>query len=380
MATLKTQTRKAQVQQETPVSTLFKPAENQQAYLKCGMLGFPGSGKTYTAYLIARGLIQNLNGSHDAPILFIDTETGSDFLVSLAKEDGIPFYVSKTRSFADLCEAVKEAERLKGVLIIDSVTHFWTELQESYKREKKRTRLYFQDWGPLKETWRIFTDLYVNGKCHVIMNGRAGYEYDYGTDADGVKQLEKTGTKMQVETNMGYEPSLLVEMVREPKVEEQVAGSKAGKRKVEGQLWNHVAYVLKDRTRTIEGARFENPTFEEFAPAIMFLNLDGSHLGVDTTRTSQSMFKNDAEKDVANRIKHVNITLEEIQGEIVNAIPGSSAVEKKAKADILKGAFGTFSWSAVESMKLEDLETGLTKVRTLVAEYVKKQNTPAKAG
>jgi hypothetical protein len=44
----------------------------------------------------------------------------------------------------------------------------------------------------------------------VIICGRAGYEYDYFEDDEGKKQLEKTGIKMKAETEMGFEPSLLV--------------------------------------------------------------------------------------------------------------------------------------------------------------------------
>lgn len=362
-------------------SGLFKVATNQQAYLKAGVLGFPGSGKTYTSYLIAKGLIYLLGGKKpDVPLLFIDTETGSDFLVSEAKKDGINLYVSKTRAFADLLTAVDEAEKMNAVLIIDSITHFWAEVQDAYKKEKKRSRLYFQDWGPIKDTWRMFTDRYINSKAHIIMCGRAGYEYEYGTDAEGNKQLEKVGTKMKAETDMGYEPSLLVEMVREPQNPETVAGSSAGKRKVEGRLWNHTAYVLKDRTRTIEGSRFDNPSFKEFAPAIEFLNLGGNHLGVDTTRDSRSMFSNDVEKNIQKRITSVNIALEEIQGMIVSAIPGTSAAEKKLKMDWLFECFGTRSWTAVENMKLEAMIEGMKKLSVLVTQKLEAAKNPVNVG
>jgi len=339
-------------------SNLFKKATNEQAYLKAGILGFPGSGKTYTGYLIAKGIIKTL-GKKGTPLLFVDTETGSDFLVKLAESEGIPLYVSKTRAFEDLLVAVDEAERLGAVLIIDSITHFWTELQDAYKKEKKRSRLYFQDWGPLKDTWRKFTDRFVNSKVHIVMNGRAGYEYDYSIDETGAKQLEKTGTKMKAETDMGYEPSLLIEMVREPQIPETIAGSSAGKKKVEGRLWNHVAYVLKDRTRTLEGQRFENPTFEEFKPAVMYLNIGGNHVGVDTSKDSTALFKNEPEKEVSRRITDVQVTLEEIQGLIVSAIPGMSAGDKREKAELINFCFGTRSWTKVEHMRLEELKNGL---------------------
>ena len=364
---------------EKPSSDLFKLASNEQAYLKMGMLGFPGSGKTFTSYLIALGVITKL-GKDNTPLLFIDTETGSDFLVSIAKQDGVVMYVSKTRAFKDLLTAVDEAERMNAVLIIDSITHFWTEVQNAYKADKKRSRLYFQDWGPIKDTWRMFTDRYINSKAHIIMNGRAGYEYDYSTDAAGEKQLEKVGTKMKAETDMGYEPSLLVEMVREPQNQETVAGSSAGKKKIAGQLWTHAAYVLKDRTRTLEGKRFDNPGFKEFAPAIEFLNLGGNHVGVDTSRTSESMFENEPEKRIAKRITEVNVALEEIQGMLLSAIPGTSTAEKKLKTDLLFEAFDTRSWTAVEQMRLEAMLAGMEKLKLLLEARAKKLSAPVNVG
>ena len=362
------------VKQAIPTSILFKRAANEQAYLKMGILGFPGSGKTYSSYLVARGLVDHLaTKQNKPPILFCDTETGSDFLVKPCNEAGITLMVSKTRAFKDLLVAVDEAERLGGILIIDSITHFWMELQDAFKKEKKRSRLYFQDWGPIKETWREFTDKYLNSRVHIIMNGRAGYEYEYGIDEDGKKQLEKVGTKMKAETDMGYEPSLLVEMVREPQGQETVAGSTNGKRRIEGQLWDHVAYILKDRTRTIEGMRFVNPSFDSFQPAITYLNLGGEHAAVDTTQDSRVLFSSDVEKSLVARITRVKVLLEEIQGAIMAAIPGQSAAEKTAKTNVVFDAFGTRSWTAVENMSLELLQAGYEKVLASLERYVEQR-------
>ena len=86
-------------------------------------------------------------------------------------------------------------------------------------KAKKRTRLQFDDWGYLKGEWRKFTDLFINSNLHIILCGRAGYEYDYFEDEAGKKQLEKTDIKMKAEGEMGYEPSLLVLMERHTDLE-----------------------------------------------------------------------------------------------------------------------------------------------------------------
>lgn len=93
---------------------------------------------------------------------------------------------------------------------------------ESYCRNKAKAlkksvdRLQLNDWGYLKgeNGWGKFADLYVNSPVHVILAGRAGYEFNVDEDEKGNKQLEKTGVKMTAEGEFGYEPSLLVYMGR----------------------------------------------------------------------------------------------------------------------------------------------------------------------
>ena len=48
---------------------LLKPAQNQTAYLKAGILGFQGSGKTYTATRLASGLAK-LSGKENPKVAF----------------------------------------------------------------------------------------------------------------------------------------------------------------------------------------------------------------------------------------------------------------------------------------------------------------------
>lgn len=349
-------------QATVPGMGLFRLAENQTAYLKAGFLGFGGSGKTYTAGLMAKGVYERLKAAKldPKPVFMVDTETGSDWLVPLFKEWGIPLYVSKSRSFADLLEGVKAAEANGSFLIIDSITHFWNDVQESYKKVNKRTKLRFQDWGPIKATWHQFTDAYLNSQLHIALCGRAGYEYEFTTDDDGDKQLEKTGTKMKAETDMGYEPSLLVEMVREAKPQEN-----GGKKKVQGQLWDHVAYVLKDRSTKLEGARLVNPSFEDFKPHFDRLNIGGSHVGVVAGTGTEKFFEPGSDRNFLERKKKVEILMEEIQGEIVAAFPGQSADEKAAKVNVIHEAFGTRSWKALEDMSPESLQKGLEVVQAV---------------
>lgn len=333
--------------------SLLKPAVNQTAFLKAGIMGFAGSGKTYTAADMAIGLSKTVGDGK--PVAFFDTETGSDFLIPRFKENGIELLVAKTRSFADLLTFMREAEGQCSVAVIDSITHVWQEIMQSYTTKlRRRNGLLFQDWNVVKTEWRGFTDLYLNSKMHVLLCGRAGFEYDYEQDEAGKKELIKTGTKMKAESEMGYEPSLLLEMERVNADERHERGKRGG--------WIHRCYVLKDRTTRMNGDVIDNPTYASFKPVIDFLNIGGEHVGVDSTRSSVDLFE--TPESFANRKKRVEITLELIKDALVEGqISGTSREAKEQQVKHLKSAFHTSSWTAIEGMKLEELEIGLKHLR-----------------
>lgn len=323
--------------------TLFKRAESTSAYLKAGFLGFAGSGKTYTATNLAIGLALMINEKKlkeaGRPIFFLDTETGSDYVTPKIREAGLEIFSAKTRAYTDLLAAIKECEQSGSVLIIDSITHFWREFVESYQRRKDVSYLDFQDWNFLKgsQGWGQFSDRYVNSSCHIIMCGRAGYEYETEVNSKGKKEQVKSGIKMKAETETGFEPSLLVLMERETNVKTNKV--------------SRTAYILKERFNLIDGKEFQNPTFESFRPHIDSLNLGGAQLGVDNTRTSDAMFSHDGDDTKWKyEQRQKEIALEEIKEEINKHCGyGQDHETKKAKADLLEDIFGTRAWSKVEA-------------------------------
>lgn len=354
---------------------LFKKAENTSAYLKAGFLGFAGSGKTYTATEVAIGLALMINEKKlkeaGRPIFFIDTETGSDYVTHKVRDAGLEIFTAKTRAFVDLIEAVKECEAGGSVLIIDSITHFWREFVESYQRRKNVNRLDFQDWNFLKgsDGWGKFSDRYVNSNCHIIMCGRAGYEYDTVENDRGKKEQVKSGVKMKSESETGFEPSLLVLMEREMDVKTNKVA--------------RTAYVLKERFDVFDGAEFRNPTFENFKPHIDRLNLGGSQLGVDNSRTSDAMFASDGDENRWRREKEQkDIALEEMREEINKHCGyGQDQETKKAKAELVEAIAGTRAWAKVEAMRWDEVRSVRNKLwnKTRGHDYGGSPATPAPA-
>lgn len=341
-------------QKEAAMTSMFRKATKTSAYLKMGLMGFAGSGKTYTATDVAIGMVKymqekGLPGA-DKPIFFLDTETGSDWVQPKVEAAGIELFTAKTRAFSDLTRAMQEAPREASVLIIDSITHFWIEFTEAYQKAKKRTRgLEFQDWGFLKREWRQkFTEPFINSPLHVIICGRAGYEYDHYTDDSGKKQIEKTGIKMRAEGELGFEPSILVMMEREQDLDEMRV--------------LHVGTVMKDRrsdSKTLDGKRIENPRFKDFLPHIEFLNLGGEQMGVDASRNSEA----DIPQDTFDRRKTDRAIVLDLMADLCTKHFGSSQDDKRKKIDLIEAAFGTSSWTAIEKrISLEDLQSGYDKM------------------
>jgi AAA domain len=339
---------------------LFKPAEISTAKLKMALMGFQGSGKTYTATGVAIGLVQMMQKlglpEGSKPIAFGDTEKGSRWVMPQVQKAGLQMVVAKTRAFSDLLTLVDEAEASASVLLVDSLTHFWTELCDTYSQKKaaqyklQSYRLQFQDWAFLKAEWRKFTDRFVNSNVHVVICGRAGYEYNMGEDEEtGKKQLEKTGIKFKAEGEMGYEPDLLVLMERVMDVRTKTD--------------QHIAHVVKDRSTLLDGKEIADPTFESFLPHINMLNLVAGkmHLdvGVDTSRTSAALVPtSDTPRDRTSIQR--NIVIDEINDLLLrHDASGTSAADKKKRSDLLQKHFGTVSKTAIEeAMSLFDLRAG----------------------
>lgn len=335
---------------------MFKPVENTIAFFKAGFMGEAGSGKTHTSALCAIGLVLHMKKlglpGADKPVFMLDTETGRSWVKPMFDEAGIAFHAYPTRAFKDLVPAVREAEKEASLLFIDSITHFWEELQTSYMKKLSAsgrrgtvTALEFQDWNYIKTTWRTFSDAFVTSHLHCILCGRLGHEYEQTQDErTGKKKIEQSGVKMQAEKGLGYEPNMLVWMERDLNLATREQ--------------TRTATILKDRSRRLDGKTFKQPTFETFLPHIEFMSLGGKHETVDTTRNSDDTMPADEGAPLSD-IKSIKrkIALDEIEALLVDKYPSQSADDKKAKASLIKKHFHTTSWTEIEKlMPLVDLQ------------------------
>lgn len=338
---------------------MFKKLENNRPFLKMAFEGFAGDGKTYTAVEVALGIHKLI--ASQKPIALFDTERALKALKWRFDELGIEAVINdEQRSLASLNNAIKWCEEGNAdILIIDSITHVWEEYLRAYMEQKQRNRLEFQDWGIIKPKWKQeFSTPFVMAKCHIIFTGRAGYEYETEIIKEegkrDRKEIHKSGIKMKAENETAFEPDLLVLM---EKKQEILTDKK--------KIWRE-ATIIKDRTTQIDGSTFNNPTFENFYPAVKIL-LDGvlrEVHGVDIPDTFQEF-----ESKFSDMAKDRDRMKAEIEGCFELMGLGTSKEDRQVKAWTLAQVYGVNSLEMVEKKSNVLIKDGLKVIQGFASKY-----------
>jgi hypothetical protein len=173
------------------------------AYLKAGFFGATKSGKTHTvAKMLSQFVKQYVP---DSQVAMFDTEPSAGYVASIVKQiTGKDLLAFTSRSFSDLMDFTNLCIDKKYVALIDSMTHPWKNLMADYLTAKKSrvksaggnpdtTILTVKDYGPLKDIWGQFTELFAYAPLHIAIIGREGDVWENVTDEEGKQQLTKTG-------------------------------------------------------------------------------------------------------------------------------------------------------------------------------------------
>lgn len=352
---------------------LLKVIEDAPGYVKASFQGPQGSGKSRTAVELAC-TTHRVFGSKK-PIAFFDTEGGSDYLRNLIEErTGMKPVRVKTRAFSQLLEVAKECRQgAADILIVDSITHVWREIQSSYMarinegRRYEKTRMDIQDIMAIKTQWAPWPDEFLNSPIHIIICGREGNEWGHEEDEEsGKRQLVAVGKKMKVEGEFGYEASLMVSMHAEQIAAATIRKKNKSTEKRPSTIIN-VATVLKDRYDIMNGQMIEMPSGDDFMPFLEKLNPQLHH-EVDTRNHSvSSMPESDGgyNREKTDR----QIFLDKIQAEIASLYPGQTSAEKKARIDLMKRFFETPSWTEIDKrVPMRLLAEGLAGLQAFALE------------
>lgn len=326
------------------------------AFLKIGFFGNTKSGKTFTAAKVLSQFIRDY--CPEKQLSMFDTEPSAGYIKDMVKQiTGKPLLAIHSRSFSDLVEYANLCKEKGYVAWCDSITHPWRSLVTDYLEAKKsraqgagadpgKVRLSLKDWGPLKDMWAVFSSKYAWDPVHWCINGREGDVWDEEKDELGNEKLVKSGVKMKTETETGYEPSLLVQMRLT-------------------ETTRHQAFVVGDRFNILTGKLSgDNPDIEFFRPHIEMLDLTGK--GVQENK-AEPVFKNAIGPNYETIKSQRTAILESIKDDILLLYPGMTANDKKVRIILLRKAFGTSSWTALEEdfrqFPIEKLEAGRTIIQ-----------------
>lgn len=222
----------------------FKKATKEQAKLRLALFGVSGSGKTYTALRLAKGL--------GGKIAVIDTERNSACKYS----DRFDFDVcdAKKPSIENLKMFIDEA-RGYDVLIIDSMTHAWLELLQEVEKLAK-TKFGGNTWSAWSEgtpKQMSLINALLDFPGHIIATMRVETNWTTVTNEKGKVVPVRVGEAPKQGKGIEYEFDMLMQISPE-----------------------HDALVIKDRTGKYQDMVIPMPD-EEFGKALDEWLKDGAN-------------------------------------------------------------------------------------------------------
>ncbi len=317
-------------------------------FIKASFGGFAGSGKTRTGSEFVIGAYKHLKCKK--PILLIDNEKGSRFLIPLFNSAGIETLVKDTIELADVISSFEYLQSGEiDFLFIDSLSKIWYKYVRDYRKKNKRTFMTLQDWGKILPSWQEeFSDRFVNLDGNCVFTGRGGYTYDMEENESGKKEFIKSGVKMKMAGETPFEPDINVwmDLCQEIKNNKPI-------------IWRE-ATIMKDRANLIDGKVFKNPTYQNFKPVVDYLIAvpKGEVKGSTSTENLAPVENYESQ----NRREGREIELEAIKNQFILQKLGTSAKDKALKLNILKMFFGTNNWLEIEKQEpkqLRDSRIGL---------------------
>jgi hypothetical protein len=178
----------------------IKRATRKQVKLRLGLSAVSGGGKTYSALLLAKGLVGDWS-----KIAVIDTENESASLYShLGDYNTIvlapPFTPER------YVEAIKTCENAgMECIIIDSITHEWDGKGGLLEIHGAMTGNSFTNWSSLTPRHNKFIESILQSTSHVITTVRRKQEYEMSKDGNGKTKVEKAGLKEVTREGFEYE-------------------------------------------------------------------------------------------------------------------------------------------------------------------------------
>lgn len=197
----------------------FKKAERESLPALISLSGLSGSGKTYSALLLAGGL-----AGKDGCVGLIDTESGrgtmyaDDSLIKQNLPNGEYFVKQLSSPFSPkkYIDAIKEAiNNGITVLIIDSMTHEWEGIGGCQDIAEKNKLRGAPNWALAKMEHKKLMNVITNSPIHIILCLRARYKSVPMKDEKGRMTYIEMGVTPVQERNFMYEMTASFDMDEE---------------------------------------------------------------------------------------------------------------------------------------------------------------------
>lgn len=206
---------------------VLKKAKRSQVFLKLGLSGASGSGKTLSSLLLAFGLLERKYPTLSPEelwekIAIIDTENGSGELYvgtvvhgqKIGEYNAIP--LSAPFSPEKFIEAIDVCEK-NGieVAILDSASKVWTGeggLLEEQATAAKRSGNSYTAWRDVTPSHNRFVEKLLQSKLHIIVTMRAKQEYVQEKGQDGRTSIRKVGLEPEMRKGIEFEFTTFLEI------------------------------------------------------------------------------------------------------------------------------------------------------------------------
>lgn len=182
----------------------LRQSERKKAKIKMALQGSAGSGKTYSALLLAQGITDN----HFEKVAVIDTENGSaDLYAHLGPYNVLtlvpPFTPENYIKAIDVCERAG-----MEVIIIDSISHEWDYIIDYHASLAGNS---FTNWAKVTPLQKAFIDKILQCDAHIMATMRTKQDYVLN-QKDGKYVPEKVGLKAVQKDGLDYEFTIVLDI------------------------------------------------------------------------------------------------------------------------------------------------------------------------
>jgi hypothetical protein len=266
----------------------FKKAVTSTSKLRLCLAGASGSGKTYSALILASVIGKK--------VAVIDTENGSASLYAREFEQKYGFSYDVLELPAPyspdrFINCIKGAEQLGyDVIILDSITHEWSGIGGCLDLQQKATQAdprgnSYTAWAKVTPQHDAFINAMIASQCHIISTMRSKTNYEISKEEGKKATVVKQGTAPIQRDGIEYEFTLVLDLNQ-----------------------NHYAHASKDRTGLFDGKDFI-PSTDTAKELLGWLN------GPSVDSKAQAVERYQTQKEIVSEKNIVDQAVDTMEGQ-----------------------------------------------------------------